>query len=127
MKSLFFVTISVLFLLAGCSSSESDAIKEFIPGTYIRSSQNEFGKAYDTLVISLQNKSASEYQILRKWRYDRVLDGKPIEPGYKQGKSSGLYNPEKNVLQETETLELFTFDIERKLLFNGTNQFNKII
>ncbi len=126
MKSLFFVPLLVLFLLAGCSSSESDAIKEFIPGTYIRSSQNEFGKAYDTLVISLQNKSASQYQILRKWRYDRVLDGKLIEPEYKQEKNSGIYNPEKNVMQETETLELFTFDIERNLLFHGTNQFTKI-
>lgn len=126
MKSLFFVTISVLFLLAGCSSSESDAIKEFIPGTYIRSSHNEFGKAYDTLVISLQNKSASQYQILRKWRYDRVLDGKPKEPEYKLTGSSGIYDKEKKVLQETETLELFTFDVERKLLFNGTNQFTKI-
>jgi hypothetical protein len=55
-----------------------------------------------------------------------VLDGKPIKPEYKKGKSSGIYNPEKNVLQETETLELFTFDVERKLLFNGTNQFTKI-
>lgn len=126
MKSLFFVPISVLLVLKGCSFPESDAIKEFIPGTYIRSSQNEFGKAYDTLEISLQNKSASQYQVFRKWRYDRVLDGKPIKPEYKQGKSSGIYNPEKNVLQETETLELFTFDVERKLLFNGTNQFTKI-
>ncbi len=126
MKSLFFVPISVLLVLTGCSSSESDAIKEFIPGTYIRSSQNEFGKAYDTLVISLQNNSASQYQVLRKWRYDRVLDGKPIEPEYKLTRSSGIYDKEKKVLQETETLELFTFDIERKLLFNGTNQFNKI-
>ncbi len=126
MKSLFFVPISVLFFLASCSSSDSDAIKEFIPGTYIRASQNEFGKEYDTLVISLQNKSAGEYGILRKWRYDRVLDGQSIEPEYKQERSSGLYDPDKKVLQETETLELFTFDVERKLLFNGTNQFTKI-
>ncbi len=126
MKALFFISISVLFLLASCSSSESDAIKEFIPGTYIRFSQHEFGKEYDTLVISLQNESASHYQILRKWRYERVLDGKSIEPEYKQEKSSGIYNPAKKFLQETETLDLFTFNIEKKLLFNGTNQFTKI-
>ncbi len=126
MKALFFISISVLFLLASCSSSESDAIKEFIPGTYIRFSQHEFGKEYDTLVISLQNESASHYQILRKWRYERVLDGKSIEPEYKQENSSAIYNPETKVLQETKTLELFTFDPEKKLLFNGTNQFTKI-
>ncbi len=126
MKALFFISISVLFLLARCSSSESDAIKEFIPGTYIRFSQHEFGKEYDTLVISLQNESASQYNILRKWRYERVLDGKSIEPEYKQENSSAIYNPETKVLQETETLDLFTFNIEKKLLFNGTNQFTKI-
>ncbi len=126
MKALFFISISVLFLLASCSSSESDAIKEFIPGTYIRFSQHEFGKEYDTLVISLQNEAASHYQILRKWRYERVLDGKSIEPEYKQEKSSAIYNPETKVLQETKTLELFTFDSGKKLLFNGTNDFTKI-
>ncbi len=126
MKTLFFISISVLFLLASCSSSESDAIKEFIPGTYIRFSQHEFGKEYDTLVISLQNESASHYQILRKWRYERVLDGKSIEPEYKQENSSAIYNPETKVLQETETLELFTFDPEKKLLFNRTNDYTKI-
>ncbi len=126
MKALFFISISVLLLLASCSSSENDAFKEFIPGTYIRFSQHEFGKEYDTLVISLQNESASHYQILRKWRYERVLDGKSIEPEYKQENSSAIYNPETKVLQETKTLELSTFDPEKKLLFNGTNEFTKI-
>lgn len=127
MKALFFIQISVALLLTACSSlSESNAIQEFIPGTYIRSAQTEFGQAYDTLVISLQNEPAREYKILRKWRYDRVLDGKPIEPEYKLTESSGIYDTEKNLLQETETLELFTFDVEKKLLFNGANKFTKI-
>ena len=127
MKALFFIQISVALLLTACSSlSESNAIQEFIPGTYIRSAQTEFGQAYDTLVISLQNEPAREYKILRKWRYDRVLDGKPIEPEYKLTESSGIYDTEKNLLQETETLALFTFDVEKKLLFNGANKFTKI-
>ncbi len=126
MKALFFISISVLFLLESCSSSESDAIKEFIPGTYIRFSQHEFGKEYDTLVISLQNEAASHYQIHRKWRYERVLDGKSIEPEYKKENSFAIYNPETKFLQETGTLDLFTFDTEKKLLFNGTNDFTKI-
>ncbi|MGF2412537.1 MAG: hypothetical protein ACQUYJ_09430 [Ferruginibacter sp.] len=126
MKPLLFISIITALFLAECTSVESDAITEFIPGTYIRSAQTEFGKAYDTLVITLQNKSASEYKIQRRWKYDRVLDGKPIEPEYKVSKTSGLYDGEKKVLQETETLEFFTFDLEKKLLFNGANKFTKI-
>jgi hypothetical protein len=120
------VFFSVIFILAACSSPESVAIKEFIPGTYIRSAQTEFGKAYDTLIITLQNKSANEYKIQRRWKYDRLLDGKPIEPEYKVTETSGLYDAENKILQETETLEFFTFDTEKKLLFNGTNKFTKI-
>ncbi len=126
MKLLFFVSIIDAFLLAGCTSSESDAIKEFIPGTYIRTAHTEFGQAHDTLIISLQNKSAGEYKILRKWRYDRVLDGKPIEPEYNVTETTGFYVSEKKLLQETQTLESFTFEVEKKLMFNGPNKFTKI-
>lgn len=116
----------MFLILESCSYAEGDAIKEFIPGTYIRIAQTEFGKAYDTLVITLQNKSANEYKIQRRWKYDRVLDGKPIEPEYKITETSGLYDSEKKLLQETETLEFFSFDTKSKLMFNGANKFNKI-
>jgi hypothetical protein len=121
-----YMMIFVSILFAACNSITKDEVKEFIPGTYIRSSQNEFGKEYDTLVLSLQSKSANEYKIQRRWRYDRVLDGKPTEPEYKITETSGLYDGEKKTLQETETLEFFTFDADKKLLFNGANKFIKI-
>jgi hypothetical protein len=126
MKPLLFFLLVAVFVLFGCSSSESDAVNKFIPGTYIRNAETEFGKAYDTLVITLQNKSANQYKIQRRWRYNRVLDGKPIPPEYKVSETSGLYDSEKKVLQETETLEFFTFDVENKFLFNGANKFIKI-
>ncbi len=121
-----YAIILLSFLFAACNGIMKDEVKEFIPGTYIRNAETEFGKAYDTLVITMQNKSANEYKILGKWRYDRVLDGKPIEPEYKVSETSGIYDGEKKQLQETETLEFFTFDVENKLLFNGANKFTKI-
>lgn len=126
MKSLLFISIVTAFFLAGCTSAESDAVKEFIPGTYIRSGQNEFGKEYDTLVVSVQNKTANEYKIQRRWRYDRVLDGKPIEPEYKLTETTGIYDAESKSLKETETLETMTFNIDKKVLLKGTNTFTKI-
>jgi hypothetical protein len=120
------VFLSVIFILSSCSSPENDDMKEFIPGTYIRSGQNEFGKEYDTLVVSLQNKAGNEYKLQRRWRYDRVLDGKPIEPEYKLTETTGIYDAESKLLKETETLELMTFDKGKKLLLKGTNIFTKI-
>ena len=62
MKTVLFIQVAVILLLSACSShSESDVVKEFIPGTYIRSSQHEYGTETDTVVISLQNKSGDEY------------------------------------------------------------------
>lgn len=121
-----YAIIFLALLSVACNGIMKDEVKEFIPGIYTRNAETEFGKAYDTLVISLQNKSANEYKILRKWRYDRVLDGKPIPPEYKVTETSGIYDADKKQLQETETFEFFTFDVENKLLYNGANKFTKI-
>ena len=127
MKTNYFLLLPLFLLLIGCGESATDnALQEYIPGTYTRQSVGEFGKSWDTIIISLQNKEAKQYKITRRWKYDRVLDGKPIEPEYKVTETSGTYNPETKALQETETLDFFTFDPVKKLLFEGSNQFNKI-
>jgi hypothetical protein len=54
------------------------------------------------------------------------VDGKLLEPEYKVNETSGIYEPSTKSLKEGETLELFTFDIDKKLLFDGPNQFTKI-
>lgn len=127
MKSyLLFATIIVAFIISCGTSTTDDVIANFIPGTYVRQSDGEFGKSYDTLVISLQSKAASQYKIVRRWRYNRVRDGKPIEPEYKITETSAVFDAQAKALQESETLELLTFDIKKKLLFNGPNQFIKI-
>jgi hypothetical protein len=127
MKQCLFSLITIVIIFSSCSNSKADdALVDFIPGTYTRQSDGEFGKAYDTIVISLQNKISTQFKIVRYWRYNRVLDGKPLEPEYKVNETSGIYEPSTKSLKESETLELFTFDIDKKLLFDGPNKFNKI-
>lgn len=127
MKPLLFFLVASSITIYSCNSfSSKDELQEFIPGTYARQSEGEFGKSYDTLVISLQNKAANQFKIIRRWRYDRVLDGKPIEPEYKITETSAVYDATAKTLQESETLEVFTFDIKKQLLFDGPNQFVKI-
>jgi len=126
MKIILVFDIAILILLISCSSLMKDKIKEFIPGTYIRFSQQEFGAEYDTLIITLQNPSANEYNILRKWKYERVLDGNELQPEYKRIRSSGIYLSKHKIIQETETGDVISFDIKHKILFNGSVQYHKL-
>lgn len=126
MKTVLLVHILVLFFY-GCGLIKTkDEVKEFIPGTYIRLSLHEFGTEYDTLLITLQNKSANEYRIIRKWKYERVVDGKRIEPEYKRTITSGVYNSTHKLLQENETGDIYSFDIKQKTLFNGPIKYQKL-
>ena len=120
------LTIYIILMLAACSLLLKDDTQTFIPGTYTRASQHEFGTEYDTLVISLQNQSANEYNIVRKWKYERVLDGERAEPEYKLQTTSGIYNARYKLLEETESGDIFSFDVKEKLLFNGPTKYQKL-
>lgn len=122
--TIFFIASTTIFW--ACNSTVKDEVKEFIPGTYVRSTQHEFGTENDTVIISLQNQSANEYKIVRRWKYDRILDGKPIEPEYKQTTNSAIYNTESKLLQESETLESYSFDPQQKAMFAGSTKYQKI-
>lgn len=128
MKALLLIHLLALLLIAwSCQvKSGKKEVLDFIPGTYIRFSQHEFGTEYDTLVISLQNSSASEYKLLRKWKYERVLDGQPIEPEYKRVITAAIYSTENKFLRETETGDTYSFDTKEKLLFNGPIKYKKL-
>jgi hypothetical protein len=127
MKPIISVYAVALAIITSCNSVNSkDEVEEFIPGTYVHHSENEYGKGFDTLVISLQNESANEYKIVRKTRYNRILDGKALEPDYKTKTTSGIYDADKKLLQESQSLNIFTFNVSQKILLTGTNQFNKI-
>lgn len=122
------IAISIfVFVALGCGLiSFPDRTEDFIPGTYIRFSSHEYGKEYDTLVITLQNESAHEFKVTRKWRYERELDGIAIEPKYQRQSSTGIYHSSDKVMQDTESGTLYTFNIKEKLLFNGDIKYKKI-
>lgn len=126
MKIILPAHIIILFLY-GCGLLKTkDQVQEFIPGTYIRFFKQEFGTEYDTLVISVQNQTADEYRILRKWKYERVLDGQKIEPEYKRSFTSGIYDAGHKLLRENETGDFYSFDPGQKLLFNGAIKYQKL-
>jgi hypothetical protein len=125
MKTVFII-LSAALIITGCSTSSKDETMEFIPGTYVRTGQNEFGKEFDTLVITIQNPTAKEFKIQNRWHYIRQVGGEADVPEYKVKETSGIYNAETKLLEEAETLDHYSFDIKEKLLFDGTNKFKKL-
>lgn len=124
MKTALLILSAVI--ISVCNSSGKDEIMDFIPGTYVRTGQNEFGKEFDTLVISIQNLSAKEFKIQNRWHYIRQVEGEANVPEYKVKETSGIYNAETKLLGEAETLDHYSFDIKEKVLFDGKNKFKKI-
>ncbi len=121
-----FIILSATLIISGCSTSSKDETMEFIPGTYVRTGQNEFGKEFDTLVITIQNPTAKEFKIQNRWHYIRQVEGEANVPEYKVKETSGIYDAETKLLEEAETLDHYTFDIKEKAVFDGTNKFKKI-
>ena len=122
---IFVLSVAVLILIGCGILKDEDMVEASIPGTYIRFSKHEYGTEYDTLVITLQNEVAKEYRILRKWKYERVIDNTPMETEYKRSVTSGIYNTEHKLLQEISG-DLYSFDVKGKLLFNGPIQYQKL-
>ena len=120
------VMLSSLVVFAACKSSVAESVRTFIPGTYIRFSEHEFGKVYDTLAITLQNELANEYRIVRRWRYERVLDGRKIEPEYKIRTTTALFDENRKLLTESESQLIYTFDPAKDVMYAGKNAYHKI-
>lgn len=125
MKNVTIFVLLLVFIASSCGTAKDD-VAEFIPGTYVREGTNEFGKEYDTIVISIQNKDAKQYKIVNKWLFARQVDGEANEPEYKVKETSGIYNAETKLLEEAETLDHYSFDVKEKVLFDGTNKYQKI-
>lgn len=125
MKSFLLILLLLVAVLYGCREFRPDPVQEFIPGTYIRFSRHEFGTEHDTLIISVQNKNAGEYKIIRRWKYERVIDGELIEPEYKLTMTTGFYQPKHKLLRENETGGIYTFDVGQNTLFNGPIKYRK--
>ena len=114
--------ILILFigLLLACNGSDKSKL---FPGTYVRSSEHEFGKEYDTIIIS---ELMDHYKITRKWRYERVLDGVVQEPKFKTKTTTAYYDEKYRLLHENETGTRISIDKGEGILFVGATKYKKI-
>ncbi len=118
---------SILILLTSCQliQQPEESIKS-VPGTYTRYSEHEFGIEYDTLVIKVMHKQNQFFTIERRWKYQRILDGKKLAEDYKLIKNTGRYIPASKQINVSETGETYYFNLKQKTILTGSIQYQKL-
>ncbi|HEX8316242.1 MAG TPA: hypothetical protein VF609_14670 [Flavisolibacter sp.] len=116
------VTISVFFIYPYLRYTTPVNLE----GAYIRYAEHEFGKEWDTLVIKKTGASRNGYHVVRRWKYERVLDSKVLTPEYKRMKTSIQFLEDEGLFVEEESGIRYSFNNNKNELLAGTTIYKKI-
>lgn len=122
----YLLVSGVLLLLLACESSKSDEIRIFIPGTYVRFSDHEMRKEYDTIKIDVISETGNNYSLVRSSSFQRKLDGKEFPLEYTKEEWTAVYDENKRVLNETRKGKVISFVPEKSILLVGTTEYKKL-
>lgn len=122
----FITALAIAALAGGCSDLKADKVKDFIPGVYVKSIDDEFTKGMDTLVIDVLDKSAGSYSINKKMSYQQVIDGRQLSPQYKTENWTAVYDENTYQLMEQRKGKVLSFLPEENKLSLGGSEYQKI-
>jgi hypothetical protein len=125
MKSYLSCALILLFATIACNYTP-DAIAVFIPGTYTRFHQEEFGPVYDTITIQKMEVLGSNYIIERTFRFQRMVDGKISPWENKTESSTATYNPESKQLYDNRFDKTMHFAPDKHQLLIGNAVYDKL-
>ncbi len=114
------------FFMIGCQPSQTDSVKDFIPGTYVANINLEFSTGHDTLFIMTINASGNIYQLARSSSFIRKVDGIEFPVERKFRKWVATYNCNEKVLNETAHSAIISFSPDKNELYLGTRRYTKI-
>ncbi len=123
MKRAYLILTLALSSLAACQN-EGDTIKAFIPGIYVKEAKSEYSVASDTLHIT--SLSGNAFLIEQSTGYRPIRNGRLLNRKLKKEKQTGLYDPQKQVMNEVSSGRLFIFDPAGQVLLIGTAKYKKI-
>jgi hypothetical protein len=123
MKRAFLILATGIIGLSACNR-QNDRIKDFIPGTYVNSAKGEYAQAEDTLIIMPVKDNA--YLITRNTTYQAIRDGKLLPKHHQERKLNGLYDQQRQVLNEITNGRIFSFDPDKHLLKVNQATYRKI-
>ena len=118
-----YIIIVLWLVLLGLGCSEN-RIQRSIPGSYVKQTESSYGKAWDTLRISvLKGKS---YRVERSIGYQSVLDGRLLEKKYKRSRWQSELDLDRGELQDKAFGHVLRLSPERNGLDMGGLWFHKI-
>ena len=124
MKKCFVMAVFILSLFS--CSYKTDEIRAFIPGTYVRFSDHEMRKEYDTLRIEVISQAGNNYRLLRSSTFQRKMDGQSFPWEQTKEEWTAIYDSQKKILNETKKGKVISFVPEKNILLVGTTEYKKI-
>lgn len=118
----------MLWLFGGllACTTKNDEVKGFIPGTYVRYSENEMGRRYDTLQIEILSACSNNYRVIRFSSVQRLLDGQAFPWERRREVWACVYDEDKQIMNEMKKGKVMSFVPERSLLLVGSTEYKKI-
>ncbi len=114
------------FLIISCQVSQTDPLKDFIPGTYKANINQEYSIGHDTLFIKAISNFGNTYQLTRISSFIRKIDGIEYPLERKTKKWVATYDSNNKVLNETAQSAIISFNPDKRKLYVGSRRYIKI-
>jgi len=99
MKKLnFLILISWVLFIIACNSGKNPELS----GVYTNQAQSEYSIASDTLIVTVISLTDKSYSVERRTGYQKIRNGQKLPAEHKKEKWQATWNPDKQVLAETE-------------------------
>lgn len=126
MKLIILSCFVLLLVINGCKDDGEAAIKRFIPGSYIKFSDGEYSKAWDTLIIQRFHEEEKTYIIARHIGFQKIRRGRLQPKQYSSDTSIVVFHPTTFQLQHPVTGKLYTFSPDSHTVLAGSALYQKI-
>ena len=115
--------LAVLGILGSCKTGNDK--KDFIVGIYVSDARGEFALASDTLLFSVGG-GDNAYAIERRTGYQLITDGKPGKREWDRETWTGIFDPEKGLVQEIQKGRVIRFVSDSGYLVIGRRVYRKV-
>ncbi len=115
--------MGLLGILGACKTGNNK--KDFIPGMYVSHARGEFALASDTLVFAV-GAGDNAYAIERRTGYQLITGGRPGRREWDRESWTGIFDPEKGLVQELRKGRVIRFVPDSGYLVIGRRVYRKV-
>lgn len=116
--------VVLVFLLLSCSLMESDKVKAFMPGVYVRHYTDEYTNSYDTITIKGVD---DKYEVIKRTKFEKLMDNGKLQPGHAIQRWTGNYDEQTKSLWLVQAGKAIYFNPSKNELMIGTQPYKKIV